>query len=135
MQDEILTFEIDNWKILEEDPYVALGELYVVNVGYNPNQTHLAEDVILDGATTLPNKPIVCQFNNFGNPKASDFNSHAKNDYDKEVRKVVGVVPNPSHSEIVDYNNGKYLKCRVVFFKHYYPDIINKLIDNDKQGN
>ena len=134
MQDEILTFEIDNWKILEEDQYISLGELYIVNVGLNPNQTYFSEESILDASNTLPNKPIVCQFNNFGNPKASDFNSHAKNDYDKEVRKIVGVVPNPSNSEMVDYNNGKYLKCRVVFFKHYYPDIINKLIDNDKQG-
>ena len=69
MQDEILTFEIDNWKILEEDQYISLGELYIVNVGLNPNQTYFSEESILDASNTLPNKPIVCQFNNFGNPK------------------------------------------------------------------
>lgn len=107
-----------------------IGEIYIVSEGGNVNQTWFSEPSILDASNTLPNKPIVCQFNSM----VGDFDSHAKNDYDKEIRKVAGVIPSPSNAEMVDCLGKRFLKCRVVFWKYYYPEITELLANNTLDG-
>ena len=134
MESKILNFETDGLKILEQDDTIMLGVMDIVTVGRNVNMTDFPEEVINECKHTLMNKPIVCIFDKRATTDSSDFTNHAHNEYDVMQRKNVGVVPESCEMQIVEKYGRKILQAKVAFWKHYYPEICEKLAKNEQDG-
>ena len=134
MESKILKFETDGLKILEQDDTIMLGVMDIVTVGRNVNMTDFPEEVINECKHTLMNKPIVCIFDKGVTVDNSDFTNHAHNEYDVSQRQQVGVIPESCEMQIVEKYGRKILQAKVAFWKHYCPDICEKLAKNEKDG-
>ena len=123
---EVLSFSIDYYKVLEDDPYITLLELYVVSEGSNRHDTYFDLSSIEDAIPSLPNKPLLAIWDSSSN----DVKEHARNKIDFEKQDCVGNIPESLDAQIVDYKEKKFLKCKACVWKHYNPKISELLRNN-----
>jgi hypothetical protein len=121
-----LSFSIDSYKVLEDDPYITILELFIVSEGDNRHETYFDLESIKDAIPSLPNKPILAIYDNYNN----DVREHARNKFDIEQRDCVGNIPESLNAEIVEYKDKQFLKCRACVWKHYFPKIAELLKNN-----
>lgn len=119
-------FQIDYYKVLKEDPYTMLLEAYIVSEGGNRHKTWFDIDAIQDSIHTLANKPMICIWDKL----QGDFQGHAYTDGEMELQDSVGCIPESNKAEIVEYKGKQFLKCTIAIWKHYYPQVAEKLSNN-----
>lgn len=125
---EILNFGIDYMKVLEEDEYILIAEMYVVSVGANRHNTFIGESAINNALPTLANKPMCCIWDGY------DFKEHSRSISEDKQRDCIGVIPQTNMGEIIEYKDKRFLKVRIAFWKYYYPEMIKKIAQNSIEG-
>ena len=122
---EILSFSIDHYKILEEDNLITLIQLKPVITGSNRHNTYFSLETIKNAEPTLYNKPVICIWNK------TDFVEHARTAKQKEMQDCVGCIPETNNSELIEEDGKTAQYINAAIWKHYFPNVALKLKNNE----
>ena len=108
-----MSFEINDFDILDTHSDHAIVRAKIVNVGNNHNATHLSKESIEKAIPTLYNIPLIGIYNDI----LDDFKSHAKNQREKEQTYAVGTIPESCNAHFETFNGMEYLVADSVVWK------------------
>lgn len=126
-----LNFAVDYLKVLQEDDYVSMCEIDLLHDGKNNNGSIITKEAIEKSLPTVFNKPIICIPNMEYRETATEFLSHAKNNYEFNKILPIGSIPESCDAKISKKNNLNYLTVKAVIWKSYLPSIMDILSNKD----
>jgi len=127
--DKRLKFNIDSYEVLQNDPYIMILEAFIVSDGLNKQKTIFTVESMERAMPTLANKPLICIFDKY----KEDFKAHANSDYEtRYTQKCVGNIPESNDAQIVQYEGKNFVKCKVLIWKEYAPQVAERFAKNDK---
>lgn len=94
----------------------------------NRNRCHISHEAIMQSLYSFRNKPIICRLSLDG----TRVTEHARNEYESNNMRVVGIIPNDVEFKFIERENGKtYLNCDAILYKKYCPQVVNILKNNN----
>ena len=124
-----LSYEINDYDILDTHKDHAIVRAKIVNVGVNNNMTSFTKEAIQKAIPTLYNIPLIGIYNDL----EEDFKSHAKNDREKKQTYAVGTIPESCNAHFEkDLMGMEYLVADIVVWKEYFPDFFEVIARNEE---
>ena len=124
-----LSYEINDYDILDTHKDHAIVRAKIVNVGVNNNMTSFTKEAIRKAIPTLYNIPLIGIYNDL----EEDFKSHAKNDREKKQTYAVGTIPESCNAHFEkDLMGMEYLVADIVVWKEYFPDFFEVIARNEE---
>lgn len=123
-----LSFEINDYDILNTHKDHAIVRAKIVNVGNNNNGSHFSKESIENAIPTLYNIPLIGIYNDL----KQDFKSHAKNNREKQQTYAVGTIPESCNAHFETVNGMDYLVADIVLWKEYFPNFYEVIAGNEE---
>lgn len=134
IKEQVLTFNLDTFSIIEEDNDISIVRLRLYHLGMNRNKTYISKECSDLSIETFFNKPIVYRLNNKFMPNySSDVVEHARGE-DKTMN-IAGTIPfNTTYEYVYDEEKDKtYFEITGIIYKAYQPTLMKILQNRDGQ--
>lgn len=120
--------------LLYDDEDIAIAQIDLMHQDdnkedHNRNWCNISHEAIVNSLETFRNKPVLYRLNE----NLDDVTEHAYNNKELRETHIGGIIPEDTKFEFVkNEDNGKtYIRCDVILYKNYCPDLIKILKNND----